>query len=113
MCATFNNKPCTTIVSCHSSVIASAETDITTFYNGLSSLGRHILKNNALISRDINAQIGGDENNKFCLHNLPKRNGEYLSDFALEISLSYRNITFQKGKKEIEREKPMDLHLPK
>ena len=32
----------------------------------------------------MNDQIGKDENYKFCLLNLPNRNGEYLSDFSLE-----------------------------
>ena len=31
----------------------------------------------------MNAQIGKDENNKFCLHNFPNRNDEYLADFSL------------------------------
>ena len=47
----------------------SDEPDIA-FYNGLSFQAWHISKHNILIiDRDINAQIGKDGNNKFCLHN--------------------------------------------
>ena len=34
-----------------------------------------------------NAQTVKDENYKFDLHNLPKRNQEYLKDFSLENNL--------------------------
>ena len=46
----------------------------------------------------MNALIGKDGNNKFCLHNLPKRNGEYLADFSLKNRLAYLNTKFPKGK---------------
>ena len=50
----------------------------TTFFDGLSSFAQHIPKHNVLIiGGDMNAQISKDENNKFCLHNLSNRNGEY------------------------------------
>ena len=53
--------------------------------------------NNVLIiSGDMNAQIGKDERNKFCLHNLSNRNGEYLTDFSLENRLSCLNTKFRK-----------------
>ena len=56
--------------------------DITTFYNGLSSLAWHITKHNVLIiGRDMNSQIEKDENKSY-LHKLPNRNGEYLTDFS-------------------------------
>ena len=46
----------------------------------------------------MNVQIGKDKNNKFYLHNLPNRNGEYLTDFSLKNSLSCLNTKFQKRK---------------
>ena len=73
MCATFNGDPCTTMVSCYSPASASDESDITTFYDGLSSLARHIPKyNDLIIERDMNVEIGKDKNEKFSLQNLPK-----------------------------------------
>ena len=60
--------PCITIVSCYSSTNGSDETDITTFYNELSSLVWYITKHKTLIiSGGLNAQIGKDWNNKFSL----------------------------------------------
>ena len=36
-------------------------------------------KHNPLkIGEDMSTQIGKDEENKFCLHNLPNRNGEFI-----------------------------------
>ena len=35
----------------------------------------------------MNAQIGRNENNKFCLHDTPNRNGELLAEFSFEIRL--------------------------
>ena len=46
-----------------------------------------------IISRDMNALIGRDEN-KFCLHNSNK-NREYLADFSLENRLGCFNTKFQ------------------
>ena len=66
----------TTIVFCNGSTNARDESDITLFYNGLSSFIRNIPKHNILIiAGDMNAKIGKDENN-FYLHNLLNRNGE-------------------------------------
>ena len=97
MCATFNGNLSTTIVSCYSPTNASDEIDITTFYNRLSSSVRHIPKHNILImGGDINTQIGKDRNHRFCLHNLPNRNGKYLADFSLVNSLACLNTKFQK-----------------
>ena len=39
---------------------------------------------------------GKIENNKFGLHNLPNRNGEYLSDFSIENNISCENTKFRK-----------------
>ena len=50
----------------------------------------------------MNAHIGKDRNNKFCLHNLPSRNGEYLAGFSLENSLACLNIKFKKKKENYE-----------
>ena len=80
MCVSFNNNPCTTIISCYSPINASNKIDIITFYNKLSSLVQHILIN----SGDMNAQIGKGKNNKFCLHNSSNRNGKYLTLFNRE-----------------------------
>ena len=99
ICATFNGNPCTTIVSCYSPTNASDESDITTFYNELSSLARHTPKHNVLIiGGDMNAQIGKDNNNKFSFHSLPNRNGEHLAEFSLENGLVCLNTKYQKRK---------------
>ena len=79
MCATFNGNPYTTIVSYYSPITASDETDITTFYDELSSLARHIHKHNVLvIGGDMNAQRVKDKNDTIGWYNLPNGNGEYL-----------------------------------
>ena len=102
----FNGTPCTTIVSCYSYTDASDETDTITFYNDLFYFVRHIPKHNVLIiGRHMNAQIGKDGNNKFGVHNLPNRNGEYLADFSVENSITYINTKFpprKKGRKNYE-----------
>ena len=54
------------------------------------------IHNVLIISGDMNAQIGKDENNKFCLYNLPNRNGKHQADFSLKNSLSCLNTKFQK-----------------
>ena len=96
--ATFNSNPSATII-CYSPTNVSEETDLIAFYKELSSLVRSIPKHNVLvIGRDIYAQIGKNENNKFSLHNLLNRNGEHLTDFMLENILTCRNTKFQKRK---------------
>ena len=88
---------CITIVSCYCHTNTSDESDIINLYDELLTLARHIPKHLALvIGRDVNAQIGKDEDNRFCLHNLPNRNDEVLTDFLLENSFSCLNIKFQK-----------------
>ena len=68
MVAMFNSSPSTTIISCYS---PTNERDLITYYNELSYLVCSIPKHNILIiGEDMNTQIGKDENNKFCLHNL-------------------------------------------
>ena len=44
----------------------------------------------------MNAQISKNENDKFCLHNLSSRNGEYLTDISLENSLACQDTKFLK-----------------
>ena len=44
----------------------------------------------------MNAQKGKDGNNKFHVHNKPKRNGEYVADFSLENRLACLNTKFKK-----------------
>ena len=46
----------------------------------------------------MNAQIGKSENNKYCLHNTPNRNGDLLAEFSLENRLVCLNTKFQKRK---------------
>ena len=45
----------------------------------------------------MNANSDKDRKNKFCLHNSPNRNGEYLADFSLENRLSCQNNKFKKS----------------
>ena len=97
MYAIFFGSPRTTIISYYSPTNASNELDITTFYNQLFFLAQHISTHIMLvISGDMNAQIGKDENGRFCLHTLPNRNDKYLADFLQENSISYQNTKFQK-----------------
>ena len=97
MVAMFNSSPSTTIISCYSLTNASDERDLNTFYNKLSSFVHSIPKHNILIiSGDMNAQIGKNINNKFSLHYLTNKNGEYLMDFTLKNGLTYLNTKFQK-----------------
>ena len=64
VCTTFNGNPCTTFVSYYSPTNAGDETDIPTFYDGLSAHAQHIPKHNVLIiGEDMTTQIGKDENN--------------------------------------------------
>ena len=73
------------IIYCYSPTTVSDDTGLFTFYNELSYLVRSIPKHNVLIiGRDMNAQIGKNENNKFSLHNTSNRNGEHLTDFLHE-----------------------------
>ena len=50
----------------------------------------------SIIGRNMNGPIGKDENNKFGLHTIPKRNNEYLIDFSIQNSICL-NTNFQKG----------------
>ena len=97
--ATFNSNPSTTIIFCYTPINASDKTDLVTFYNELYSIVRSILKYNVLIiGRDMNAQIGKNENNKFKLHNGLNRIGEHLADFSLKNGLTCLITKFQKRK---------------
>ena len=108
-CVPSNNNPSTRIVSCYCPTNVSDKMDIITFYNGFSSPVRYIPKNNVLtIGEEINVQIDKNENNKFCLLNLPYRNGEYLTDLSLENSLSCLNTKF---KKKMERKLWNNIYL--
>ena len=76
ICAILNGNQCTTIVPCYNPIIANDESDVTIFKDGLASLVRLIPKHNVLIiGRDMNAQIGKDENNKFRRHDTQNRKG--------------------------------------
>ena len=97
MAATFNGNPRATIISCYSPTNVSEETELVTFYDELSSLVRSIPKHNMLvISGDMNAQIGKNGNNKYSLHNMSNRNGQHLTDFMIENSLTCLNTNYQK-----------------
>ena len=118
MCVSFNGNSYTTIVSSNNPTNASDEADIITFYE-LFSLIWHIPKQNVLIiTANMNAQIGKDENNKFLLHNLLNRNWEYLADFLLKNRLACLNTKFPKrewGTMALHQKKggkTIDLHLP-
>ena len=78
---TFYDNPCTTIVTCNNPTKATDESDIPTFYKGQPSLARHIPRHNVLISEDVNVKIGNYKDHKFCSHNLPNSDVEYLVDF--------------------------------
>ena len=98
MVTTFNSDPSATIISCSRATNTSDETDLITFYSKLSSLVSSIPKHNVLIiGGDINAQIGKNKNNKYCIHNSSNRNGEHLTGFSLENRLIFLNSKSQKS----------------
>ena len=67
------------------------------FYDELSSLVRRIPKHNVIvIGGDMNAQIGKNGNHKYSLHNSSNRNGQHLTDFTIENTLTCLNTNFQK-----------------
>ena len=97
MVATFNGNPRATIITCYSPTNVSEEIQLVVFYDELSSLVRSIPKHNVLvISGDMNAQIGKNGNNKYSLQNTSNRNGQHLTDFMIENSLTCHNTNFQK-----------------
>ena len=98
MAATFNGNPRATIISCNSPTNVSEETELVAFYDELSSLVHSIPKYNVLvIGGDMNAQIGKN-GNKYSLHNMSNRNGQHLTDFLIENSLTFLNTNNKKGK---------------
>ena len=98
MVATFNGNSSRTIISCCSLTNANDETDLIT-YNELSSLIRSIPKHKVLfIGRNMNAQIGKNENSKFSSHDSSNRNGETLTVFSLKNGLTCLNTKLQKRK---------------
>ena len=100
--AIFNGNPSETIISWYSPTNVSEETDLSAFYNELSSLVRSIPKHNVpIISEQMNVQIGKNVNHKFSLHNLSNRNGEHLTDFMLENKLTCLNTKFQNRKEKL------------
>ena len=99
MCTSFNSNSCIIIISCYGPTDTSDKMNILTSYIELSSLFWHIPKHNVLIiNGDMNAHINKDENNKYCLHNFPNRNGEYLADFSVENRQPSLNTKFYKKK---------------
>ena len=98
MVATFNGNH-RTIIICYSPTNVNEETDLIAFYNKLSALVCSIPKHNVLIiSGDMNAQIGKNDNHKSSIQNSSNKNGKYLTDFTLENRLTCLNIKFQKRK---------------
>ena len=80
MCARFYENSCPIIVSFYCPNHVNDVTDITIFYNELSSLVWQISKDKILIiGGDMNTHKGKDGNNKLCLHNSPNRNSEHLA----------------------------------
>ena len=97
MVATFNGKPRATIISCYSPTNVSEETELTAFYDELSSLVCSTPKYNILvIGGDMNALIGKSGNYKFSPHNSSNRNGQHLTDFTIENRLICFITNFQK-----------------
>ena len=97
MIATFNGNSSATIISCYNPTNVSEETELTAFYDELSSLVRSIPKHNVLvIGGDMNAQIEKNRNHKFSLYNSSNRNGQHLTDFTIENRLACLNTNFQK-----------------
>ena len=99
MCATFKSNSSTTIVSCYSPTNVRNEMDIITFYNELYSPVQHIpIYNVLIIVGDMNAQIGKDKTNKFCLHNSPNRNGVCLTKLFFHENGFKHQISEKEGK---------------
>ena len=97
MVATFIGNPRASIISCDSPTNISEETELITFYDGLSSLVRSIPKHNVLvIGGDMNAKIRKNGNHEYSLHNSSNRNRQPLTDFTIENRLTCLNINFQK-----------------
>ena len=95
MSATFNCNFRRTVFCCYSSTNYRDELGIATFYDRLSTLAWPILKHNVqILGEDTNAQTGNDENQQFCLHNLPNRNEQYQADFSLVNKLLWLNNEF-------------------
>ena len=97
LAATFNGNTRETLISCYSPTNVSEETELVAFYDELSSLVHSIPKHNQLvISGDMNALIGKNGNNKYSLHNMSNRNGQHLTDFMIENSLTCLNTNYEK-----------------
>ena len=95
--ATFNGNPCTTVISCYSPTNVSVESEVTDFFEELSSLVRHVPKHHVLtIGGDMNAQVGLSHDHPFTFHETTNRNGEHLVDFIRENGLICLNTHFQK-----------------
>ena len=102
MVATFYGNLRATIISCYSPTNVSEKTELIAFYDELPSLVHSMLKHNVLIiGRDMNAQIGKNENHKFSLHNSPNRYGQHLTDFMIENRLTCFNTNFQKRERKL------------
>ena len=91
MVATFNGNPRATIISYYSPTNVSEETEFIAFYDELSSLVHSIPKHVLVIGGDMNAQIGKNGNNKYSRHNTSNRDGQHLTDFMIENSLTCLN----------------------
>ena len=83
MCATFNGNPC------NSPINAKDETVITAL--------KRVRQNDLWRHKDSNRQIW----KWLFLHNLPKRNGEFLKEFSLENNLSAQDTKLQKMERKL------------
>ena len=90
VCALFNCNACTKIIPCYTTINASDETNIVTFYKEQSSFIQRILK------QSFYAQIFNDENNRFCLHNYSNRREKYLEGVSILNWLAYFDFEFLK-----------------
>ena len=86
----FNGNPIMTVISCYSL------TNVSEFYNTMSSFTHYVLKHNVLIiTGDFNAYLGIDHDNKYSYHTETNRNGYLLDHFIIENGLKSLNTKFQ------------------
>ena len=100
--ATFSGNPKSTLISCYSPTNVSEESEVSEFYDELSSLVRAVPKHSFMvIGGDFNAQLGTSAEIQHTYHTQNNRNGDYFEQFLIQNNLSCLNTRFQKkdGKK--------------
>ena len=96
MCAIFDDNSRTTIATVSPISVMKWISSLYMIINYFP-FAQYIRKYNAVIGGNMNLNIDKYENDKFTVHhNLPNRNGEYLTNFSLENTLSCLNTKFQK-----------------